>query len=249
MHTHRNDTIQRLVLSVLLSSGAAACTKNKPAQSQSSSKDSSGMERYEGTYSPATGAYQGSTTTSGPTVPSEHSSSLPDATSGAGPGTSGAYGGSSISTERRTTTTTTTIPSTSTPSETSTSAEGESGAGSLPGETTTTSHDEGGSASNVGATTPDNTGINKRDVTGGEPTPTNQKENPGDREITQRIRASIVGNDDLSFTAKNVKIITTNGYVTLRGPVRSSKEKVTIEASAREVAGADQVNNQLEVTQ
>jgi len=51
----------------------------------------------------------------------------------------------------------------------------------------------------------------------------------------------------LSFTAKNVKIITQNGKVTLRGPVNSQEERNAIEAAARKIAGSGQVDNQLEV--
>jgi len=69
-----------------------------------------------------------------------------------------------------------------------------------------------------------------------------------DREITQRIRESLVTQNDLSFTAKNVKVITSDGRVTLRGPVRNSHEKVAIENVARNVAGTDHVANQLQVT-
>ena len=51
----------------------------------------------------------------------------------------------------------------------------------------------------------------------------------------------------LSFTAKNVKIITINGKVTLRGPVKTDQERAAIEAAAKQVAGATQVDNQIEV--
>lgn len=54
-------------------------------------------------------------------------------------------------------------------------------------------------------------------------------------------------NDSLSFSAKNVKIITVNGVVTLRGPVTSDKEKHKIGQVARSVSGVKQVNNDLEI--
>jgi hyperosmotically inducible protein len=47
--------------------------------------------------------------------------------------------------------------------------------------------------------------------------------------------------------AHNIKIITQDGKVTLRGPVRSEDEKASIEAKAVAVAGAGNVTNQLEV--
>jgi osmotically-inducible protein OsmY len=57
----------------------------------------------------------------------------------------------------------------------------------------------------------------------------------------------VVADDALSFNAKNVKIITVGGKVTLRGPVASAAESTAIEKSARAVAGVVQVDNQIEV--
>ena len=56
-----------------------------------------------------------------------------------------------------------------------------------------------------------------------------------------------MGDETLSFTAKNVKIITSNGKVTLRGPVNSASERATIDNFARRIAGERAVDNQLEV--
>jgi hyperosmotically inducible protein len=94
---------------------------------------------------------------------------------------------------------------------------------------------------------PDNTGKNKRDTNSAALTPMDQNNNQTDLQITQKIRQSVMANDSLSFTAKNVKIITQNGKVTLRGPVNSTEERSAIEAAARQVAGSGQVDNQLEV--
>jgi hyperosmotically inducible protein len=66
-------------------------------------------------------------------------------------------------------------------------------------------------------------------------------------DITQAIRKRVVADDALSFNAKNVKIITVSGKVTLRGPVASAEESKAIEKSARAVAGVVQVDNQIEV--
>jgi osmotically-inducible protein OsmY len=96
-------------------------------------------------------------------------------------------------------------------------------------------------------TPPDNTGVNERDRDGGTLTPTDQAENEADRGVTQRVRQSIVEDDSLSLTARNVKIVTVNGVVTLRGPVENSQEKSTIESKAQLVAGVTRVDNQLEV--
>ena len=91
---------------------------------------------------------------------------------------------------------------------------------------------------------PDNTGANKDNS----PTADQQKMNVGDREMTQKIRKAVVADKSLSTYAHNVKIITQNGMVTLKGPVRSEEEKKTIEAKAIEVAGdASKVDDQLSV--
>ncbi len=54
-------------------------------------------------------------------------------------------------------------------------------------------------------------------------------------------------NDTLSVTAKNVKIITANAVVTLRGPVKNDKEKTDIVMIAQGTDGVKRVDNQLEV--
>ncbi|HUY13654.1 MAG TPA: BON domain-containing protein [Terriglobia bacterium] len=94
---------------------------------------------------------------------------------------------------------------------------------------------------------PDNTKVNKRDQSKTEPTADQQKENPSDRDITRRIRRAVMKDKSLSTYAHNVKIITQDGMVTLKGPVRSEKEKQAIEAKAKKVAGEDKVTSELEV--
>ena len=96
-------------------------------------------------------------------------------------------------------------------------------------------------------TPPDNTKVNKRDQDQSRPTAGQQKENRPDLEITRLIRRSITQDKDLSTYAKNIKIITQNGNVTLRGPVRSEEEKKTIEARANEVAGAGHVKSDIQI--
>ena len=93
----------------------------------------------------------------------------------------------------------------------------------------------------------DNTKVNTRDRADASPTADQQKEGQSDREITLRIRRSLVKDESLSTYAHNVKIITRDGQVTLRGPVRSDDEKQTIEAKATEVAGENKVTNELEI--
>lgn len=94
---------------------------------------------------------------------------------------------------------------------------------------------------------PDNTKRNKQDAKGSPPTPLDQGEGQADLDITKKIRQAVVGDGSLSFTAKNVKIITRDGKVTLRGPVNTSEERSTIQAAAQKVAGPANVDNQLEV--
>ena len=94
-------------------------------------------------------------------------------------------------------------------------------------------------------TAPDNTKTNK-DQAG--PTADQQKMNPSDRAVTQKIRKAIHEDQSLSTYAHNIKVITQDGKVTLRGPVRSEEEKSNLEAKAVSVAGQENVTNQLDVT-
>ena len=98
------------------------------------------------------------------------------------------------------------------------------------------------------ATAPaDNTKTNERDRNTAALTPGDQGENEIDRTITQKIRQGVMKDDALSMTAKNVKIITANSVVTLRGPVKSDKEQSDILAIARGTDGVKRVDNQLEI--
>jgi len=93
----------------------------------------------------------------------------------------------------------------------------------------------------------DNTARNDRDASGASQTPIDQGENEKDVEISANIRKAIVADDSLSTNAHNVKIVTSGGTVTLRGPVKSSQEKAAVEAKARQVAGVARVDSFLEV--
>ena len=94
---------------------------------------------------------------------------------------------------------------------------------------------------------PDNTKMNKQDRAAGAMTADQQKMNPADRELTQKIRKAIMAEKSLSTYAHNVKIISHDGMVTLKGPVRSEEEKSAVEAKAVEAAGAGKVTNELTV--
>lgn len=93
----------------------------------------------------------------------------------------------------------------------------------------------------------DNSGKNVRDRGNATPTPMDQGNSDADRTITQGIRKAVVGNGDFSTAAKNVKIITVGGVVTLRGPVKSANERNGIGSIAQQTAGVKRVDNQLEV--
>ena len=71
----------------------------------------------------------------------------------------------------------------------------------------------------------------------------------GDRTMTAQIRKSIIADKALSTYAHNVKIITVNGMVTLKGPVTSDEEKQNVADLAAKVAGADKVTNKITVKQ
>lgn len=93
---------------------------------------------------------------------------------------------------------------------------------------------------------PTNTEVNVRDRASTAKTPLDQNENKADIKITAAIRKRVV-DAKLSIDARNVKIITQDGKVTLRGPVKTEEEKQRIEEIAVAVAGADRVDSQLEV--
>lgn len=93
----------------------------------------------------------------------------------------------------------------------------------------------------------DNTGKNIRDRDSITKTPLDQSESEADRMITQKIRQAIMSDSALSTNAKNIKIITINGMVTLRGPVDNSQEKETIAKKVKNIQGIVKVDNQLEV--
>jgi hyperosmotically inducible protein len=102
-------------------------------------------------------------------------------------------------------------------------------------------------AQDAGASQPDNTNVNRRDSDQSRVTSDQQNNNDTDRKLTQQIRQSIMQDKSLSTYAHNVKIITQNGMVTLKGPVHSAEEKQAVEAKAAAVAGDGKVNSQLEI--
>ena len=97
------------------------------------------------------------------------------------------------------------------------------------------------------ATEPDNTGRNVRDRNDATVTPGDQGSSDTDLKITTDIRQALTESDKLSMNAKNVKIITLDRVVTLRGPVESQAERDAIGKVAQSTAGVQRVDNQLEV--
>jgi osmotically-inducible protein OsmY len=93
----------------------------------------------------------------------------------------------------------------------------------------------------------DNTGKNVRDRAESAVTADQQSNSQGDMDITREIRRQIVNDESLSTSAHNIKIVTIDGVVTLRGPVVSAKEKTVVAEAAKKVAGVSKVDNQLEI--
>jgi osmotically-inducible protein OsmY len=93
----------------------------------------------------------------------------------------------------------------------------------------------------------DNTSKNQRDRSGETRTSGDQSNSHEDVQITATIRRAVVKDHSLSATAKNVKIITADGVVTLRGPVQNEAEKTKIAELAQSAAGNAKIDNQLEV--
>jgi hyperosmotically inducible protein len=101
------------------------------------------------------------------------------------------------------------------------------------------------SAQSSSSQAPDNSSQNKSTAQ----TADNQANAKGDRQTTAKIRKAIVSDKDLSTYAHNVKIITVNGEVTLKGPVQTDDEKQKVVSLASNVVSADKIVNELTVKQ
>ncbi len=72
--------------------------------------------------------------------------------------------------------------------------------------------------------------------------------NAADRNLSAKIRRSIMADKSLSMYAHNVKVISQDGSVTLKGPVRSDEEVKSIVSKAVAItSSADKVSNQMTV--
>ena len=94
---------------------------------------------------------------------------------------------------------------------------------------------------------PDNTETNERDRSGETKTSGDQSNSSADLKITQAIRRALMKDRELSTTAKNIKVITANGQVTLRGPVKTAQEKARVDQIAKSASGGAQIDDQLDV--
>jgi len=93
----------------------------------------------------------------------------------------------------------------------------------------------------------DNTDLNARDKSGDTLTPQKQTNSESDLKVLAAVRSAIVDDENLSMSAHNIKIVVVNGAVTLRGPVKTSNEKVRIEELARNVTGVVSIDNRLDI--
>ena len=96
-------------------------------------------------------------------------------------------------------------------------------------------------------TNADNTAINQRDRSGETATSGDQSNSSADLKITQAVRRALMKDGELSTTAKNIKVITANGQVTLRGPVNNAQEKAKIDQIAKSAAGGAKIVDELDV--
>lgn len=92
----------------------------------------------------------------------------------------------------------------------------------------------------------ENTELNVRDQNNATLTPEDQKETEGDIKITTDIRQTVIRDKSLSINAQNIKIITRNAVVTLRGSVETKNESKKIHDIAVQTPGVLKVDNQLE---
>jgi hyperosmotically inducible periplasmic protein len=94
---------------------------------------------------------------------------------------------------------------------------------------------------------PDNTKVNTRDRNKNERTADQAKNNLSDRELMQKIRQTVIADKSLSTYAHNIKIIAEHGKVTLKGPVQSDAERNNIKSKAAEIAGEDNVYDEMSI--
>jgi hyperosmotically inducible periplasmic protein len=92
-----------------------------------------------------------------------------------------------------------------------------------------------------------NTRINQRDRSMDTTTPVDQPNNHVDIQLAAAVRRALVKDDALSSQAHNIKLVASNGVVTLRGPVASADEKSRVQTAVSAVPGVVRVDNQLDI--
>lgn len=103
---------------------------------------------------------------------------------------------------------------------------------------------------NMGGVNAGQQNMNKQDtgyMSPGGVTADQQGESVQDRELTEKIRQAVMKDKDLSMNAHNVKIITVDGVVTLKGPVASEQEKKAVEELATQLAGKDNMKSEINI--
>jgi hyperosmotically inducible protein len=98
-----------------------------------------------------------------------------------------------------------------------------------------------------GAQDADNSDQNIRDGNFDTATSEDQGEDENDLRITQEVRKALMRDSTLSTDAKNIKVITQGGVVTLRGTVANSNENDTVLRITGQVRGIKRVNNLLQI--
>lgn len=93
---------------------------------------------------------------------------------------------------------------------------------------------------------PDNSANNAEDAEEKTVTPVDQGTSDSDVKTTKDIRAAVV-DADLSFNAKNIKIITNDGHVTLRGVVENKDEHAAVLKLVQSKVDKNEVSDFLEV--
>lgn len=102
-------------------------------------------------------------------------------------------------------------------------------------------------ATAASAHAPDNTAVNQRDRSMDTLTPMDQPNDKADIRLAADVRKAIIGDDALSMSARNLKLVVVGGVVTLRGPVASADEKARVETLVRGVPGVSSVDSQLDI--
>lgn len=218
------------LLLCITGAAAIACSKDKPAQSA-----------YDNTYErPAD--QEPLTPASSDTYDHsqmDHSGATPSGTgpSSANPSGTTGSGSATVSPDRSS------APDTIPPRDSSDTSGSMDGGDSMRSSSPSTGSSSSGSSDSAA----DNTARNQRDRSSTAVTPVDQGNSQSDLDITQKIRQAVMKDNTLSFTAKNVKIITRDGKVTLRGTVPTYEERLAIENAARNVAGSPNVVSELEV--